>query len=373
MSVNITIKEGGVAKNLTADKLRTNLYGGGTCLWVPEDDVQLGTKSIDENGTYKAEDDGYYGFSQVTVNVPGGAGGPPGGKGSSVVGKKPNGNDAVITIDQNGDIVEMELPSEIRVTTPPDDTNYLDGDEIDYTGMVVKAYKADGTLWTNETYTDGVVPLNELVLPDTHADFSKVVHEQEYPEYQDSGTVIVTSVGSIREAFDDAISHFNGTVNDGGIFENYIYPKLDMYEGTNPAIISIYNNAPQGFGGYSPIDVIIFIDYEVGDEIQLGNKGVQNFYIIQFNGQGSGGTLRIVDYQAGIGHNIYHAIYTGENDSSTNFGASSINATNAHYGQQPLAVNWNRPIDGFALSTETYVTVTQGDYTSSSGDNPDPE
>jgi hypothetical protein len=34
MSKNITIQEGGVAKQLTVDKLKTNLVGGGTQLWV---------------------------------------------------------------------------------------------------------------------------------------------------------------------------------------------------------------------------------------------------------------------------------------------------------------------------------------------------
>ena len=67
MSKNITIQEGGIAKYITADKLKTNLVDGGTCLWVPEDDVSLGTKYITENGTYLAETDGYYGYESVTV------------------------------------------------------------------------------------------------------------------------------------------------------------------------------------------------------------------------------------------------------------------------------------------------------------------
>ena len=364
MSKSITIKEGGVAKNLTAEKLRTNLYGGGTCLWVPEDDVQLGTKSIDENGTYKAEDDGYYGFSQVTVNV----------KGDKVVGKKPNGNEAVVTVDQDGNLVETDLPSEIRVTTPPDDTSYFDGDEIDYTGMVVKAYKADGTLWTNDTYTDGIIPLNELVLPDTHADFSKVVHEQDYPEYQGSGTVTLASVGSIRQAWDDAFLQVQGTVDDGGIFENYIYPKLDMFEGEYATLITVKTNLSRASRGWSPFTVYIYAYAEIGDDIALGSVGRSSVYKIETYGICTGdGVMRVVDYQAGYVRNLICQAITGTKDNDGYYWVSSINAIDAHYGQQPLAVKWNRPIDGLALSTETYVTVTQGDYTSSSGDNPDPE
>lgn len=74
MSKNIIIQEGGIGKQMTVKKLKTDTVGGGSVLWVPEDEVSLGTKSISANGTYKASDDGKYGFSQVTVNVAGAAG-----------------------------------------------------------------------------------------------------------------------------------------------------------------------------------------------------------------------------------------------------------------------------------------------------------
>lgn len=55
------------------------------------------------------------------------------------------------------------LPDEIRVTTPPTKTEYNEGEEIDYTGMVVKAYK-NGSVWSNENYPEGVIPFEELEL-----------------------------------------------------------------------------------------------------------------------------------------------------------------------------------------------------------------
>lgn len=162
MSKNITIQEGGVAKQLTVDKLKTNLVGGGTCLWVPEDGTQLGTKHISENGTYKASDDGYYGYSEVTVSGIG-----------SVSGKDPDGSgdDAMATIDPDtGEITINKLPSSIAVVTPPTITNYTDGATIDFRGMVVKAYVKSGELWTDATHPNGVIPISELVLPVTTAD-----------------------------------------------------------------------------------------------------------------------------------------------------------------------------------------------------------
>lgn len=80
MSKNVTISEGTQAKNFyNTAKLRTNLIGGGTQLWIPEDEAgryaNLGEATIDENGTYTAADEGLDGFSSVTVNVEGGGGG----------------------------------------------------------------------------------------------------------------------------------------------------------------------------------------------------------------------------------------------------------------------------------------------------------
>lgn len=170
MSKNISIAEGGQGKQMTVDKLKTNLVAGGTCLWVPEDEVDLGTKSISANGTYAAASDGKYGYSQVTVNVPGGAGGPPGEAGSSIVGTDPtDGEEYVERIDENGNIVKTLMPSGIQVTTPPTKTTYVAGETLDFTGIVVKLKKHDGTVYTDENYPDGAIPFSELTFPVTVA------------------------------------------------------------------------------------------------------------------------------------------------------------------------------------------------------------
>lgn len=74
MSKNITIKEGAVARNFTGvKKLQTNVMGGGNQLWIPEDEAAdyCTFKKITarENGTYKAEDEGCDGFSEVKVDI----------------------------------------------------------------------------------------------------------------------------------------------------------------------------------------------------------------------------------------------------------------------------------------------------------------
>lgn len=154
MSKNIVIQEGGIGKQLTVDKLKTDIVGGGACLWVPEDTTRLGTKYISENGTYRASNDGYYGYSEVTVSGIG-----------SVTGRDPEtGEDVAVSTDpETGEIVTTVLPTEIRVIEPP--TNpygvYVDGQAISTDGMVVKAYSSTG----QELQT---VPNNDIMLnPDT--------------------------------------------------------------------------------------------------------------------------------------------------------------------------------------------------------------
>lgn len=76
MSKNITIAEGTQAKNFNGvSKIRTNVIGGGTQNWIPEDEAgryaNLGDITISENGTYFADDEGVDGFSKVSVNVSG--------------------------------------------------------------------------------------------------------------------------------------------------------------------------------------------------------------------------------------------------------------------------------------------------------------
>lgn len=153
MSKNISIQEGGLAKQITADKLKTNLVGGGSCLWVPEESINLGTKHISENGTFRANDDGYLGYSEVTVSGVG-----------TATGRDPTtGEEKRVSVDpETGDLEETIIPESIQITTLPTKVNYTNGETIDYSGIVVHAYSSAGR-------DLGAVPFNELVFPVTTA------------------------------------------------------------------------------------------------------------------------------------------------------------------------------------------------------------
>ena len=207
MSKNIVIQENGVAENLTAEVIRTTKEGGGTCDWVPEDEVQLTKKVIKKSGEYKAEDDGFYGYEEVTVeghetddvktkrktitqngvyyakddgvyafssvyiNVKGsgkhddGEGGyvipdPSGSDGSAIVGENENGNEEMAWVE-DGEVKRHELASYILLDTPPNKLEYRDGERINMAGAVVRGYLKDGTPYKNSSYADSVLPFHQ--------------------------------------------------------------------------------------------------------------------------------------------------------------------------------------------------------------------
>lgn len=163
MSKNITIQEGGVGKQFTADKLKTDLTAGGDTKWVPEDNYNLTAKQITEDGTYVAASEGYYGYSEVTASGFG-----------RVSGKGQDGNEHMITTDSIGNLVDTILPSYIEVVVPPTVTTYQDGATISFSGMTVKAYDGEGNIWTGGgSYPDGDVTAS-VMTPVTTADASQI-------------------------------------------------------------------------------------------------------------------------------------------------------------------------------------------------------
>lgn len=195
MAKNVMITEDGSSKTIAdAARIRTALDGGGTCDWIPKDDVPLQELTVTEDGVYNPEE-GYYGFSQVTaegvgnvvegelvektvtkngtyniidengspygyskivVNVDtssdSGDGGSGGG-GSPVVGKDEDGNDNMVEEDEDGNIVMTALPTEIKVIIPPTKLEYNRYEEIDYSGISVYAYISKMIHWLGTTTT----------------------------------------------------------------------------------------------------------------------------------------------------------------------------------------------------------------------------
>lgn len=337
MSKNITIQEGGVAKQLTVDKLKTNLVSSGTCLWVPEDEVTLGTKVITENGTYKASDDGYYGYSEVTVNI---------ANAGTATGTDEDGDEAVAYTDpETGELVEEKVPSRIEVITPP--TNpygiYQDGQAITTNGMVVKAY-----LETGGEY--GTVPNGEITLNPTTA---------VYDPSTDTGRH-GTATSDLETAFTQPISYSGTAGHSNATF-------------TPPFSESVSAEACAGFKISSSNSVIVLYasssspaghivssngrDDYAGTTSYTHNGKTVYYGMMNFNDSGSwlyNGTINAVNGSP-AGPDAWTMVY----------GTREEEQAGSH---QQITVSWPRPRDGKVLETTFEILVAPG-YGGDEGEN----
>lgn len=310
MAKNIVIQENGVAKQLTADKLKTNLVGGGTCLWVPEDGTTLGVKTITQNGTYNASDDGYYGYSQVIVNGQGTATGTDG-----------DGDEAVAHTDPiTGELQTDKVPSSIEVVTPP--TNpygiYQNGQAIGTNGMVVKAY-----LQTGGEY--GTVPNGEITLNPTTAAYDPSTDTMSGEAT--SGGIVVQYSGTYTSANDWLCSDFEYAANFGAA--TYVFSSTN-----SPASITYPPSSPES----EPIKEYMRL---TGPNTTPGGH---TFYM---TGSLPANPALPVGVPEGIHSpaDLAAVIYDGTREQTQ---------SGSH---QEIAVSWPRPLDGKVLETTFEILV----------------
>lgn len=361
MSKNITIQEGGTGKSMTVDKLKTALNSGGTCLWVPEDEVQLTTKHITEDGTYKASDDGYYGYSEVTVSGIGVA-----------TGKDSNGDAAVVYTDpETGNLVEEKLPESIEVVTPP--TNpygiYANGQTITKDGMVVKAYTAGGVEYC-------IVPNEEVTISPTTAAYDPTGEgEIDTPDYQNSGSVLVTGGATLQSIINHIVAHVR-LGDPSGQFPGSTYSRENpTYVGDTSLLDHIGHMANYAndvettyFSGtvtglYAFDDSIEGTTISIPGSHQLVAEVSVNFRTDRTQNQ-SGGydyvlkpTVTITPSSSN-GNITYIGQQSRPASAGTEYQISGINATAAPAGSsQTINVSWPRPYDNEVLETSFTIRV----------------
>ncbi len=175
LAKDITIAEGGVGRNFgSTTKLKTDLMGGGTQYWIPEDEAgDYVTKrhlNVTQNGTYTPED-GFY--DEVTVNVAINEEtygiDPDTGTISTLVTDPEDGEKYIVSVEPDGTITRTLFPTKMVITTPPAKTTYTEGETMDYTGIVCTLYDKAGNVFTDDVYTTGVIPFAELEFPVTIA------------------------------------------------------------------------------------------------------------------------------------------------------------------------------------------------------------
>lgn len=326
--------EGGLARVMSAHHLETLLSTTGSCQWVPEAEVSLGTKYINvDNKTYKAADDGKYGWSQVTVS------------GISIT----KDGDTITHTDGTG-TKTYKLPDHIRVEHPPLKISYHDGETIDFFDMLVKAYNEDGTVWSDETHPGGVIPLEELILSETQADMSKVS-------------------GDVQKRCDDfGEGNWPQPVTaTRGYLRNNQSPWLNIeYDGYIAILLNDWNygweylcctDHPGTYAYMDPGTGQYPYTFNVDGEYTHDGKTV--YYGINVSG------LVLDDLSGGINHLV------AVSGPGLNKGMAAwtivYGTTVTEEGVQTIPVQWARPWDAEILEDSFTITVTESSYGGAEG------
>ena len=375
MSKKVSILEGQTSKHFSGvDFLRTDKQGGGTIDWVPEDARKRLTKTINQNGTYYAENEKdsngkktYYAYEKVTVNIT---------KSGKVSGTKPvsgggDGNEYSVGTDDSGNLTETVLPSSIRVVGDPTDTTYSDGEAINKAGMVVKAYLKDGTIYDYSGYQQGAIPLSELTIEPTTADISQV----------SGGALGYTSDLSISGVSYPIAAGWH--VEAGGLGAKDPSSSFDVINSVKSTTYGSHSTEPrvnqwgESRGGWS-ISYIAASDSFVEDAVHIHSEQWTNYGNDHVVSDTYPDLSRTYTYQnktvyynyesfgmdAPYGNGFYsNGSQSGINAGSFNNDTIKQIAWAMVYGEevgggQTITVSWDRPEDGKTLTDTFNITVT---------------
>ena len=330
-------KNDGTNWNDAVPKLRTDELGGTSTDWVQDDDTKADRLNVTANGTYTAASAGKYGYDYVTVSVPG----------TGATGTGTDGEIHHVEPDpETGELVDTVLPSSIEVTTPPTNTDYVDGETIDYSGIVVTAYLASGEVWEDENHPGGVIPFNELIFPVTVADADP---NGEWSDGAGVNAVMLTYTPHtyLVEVFgriEDHTIYVDGRVWGKATSEGKEMSATLKGNGPGTLLATRYN----GYNYFASISGDKYVDtalYHV-EPISENNK-IHGWY-------GYGATSPLSN------HNVFER--GTWKDILTDFPVSTADPTQVDIGNmycvQDIPVNWQRPGDGAVLEASFPINVT---------------
>ena len=331
---DVSIAVGGKSRLFSCKFLSTILTAGGFCRWVSEKLVNLGTKSANvDNRVYKAADDGYYGYSQFTLSGV-----------SITTGTDADGNTVVTHTDGSG-TVSVRVPDSIVIVSLPSKTVYTDGEQIDFSGMVVKAYLANGDVWTDDNHPDGIIPSAELTLPVTTADASQTPQD----EYSDGAGVtarLITYTQYVDTAYNEPdkiryLSEALGSYND--------YPAMlgASQDGFMATFLATRYNGYLYVKGINGNEALNGYYYQQSPPRRSYHYGV--FIGTAYTTKTPSGNFELRSVQ-----NVY--------DWATGIPESTVDPTGAGTmepvsGVQSIPVQWTRPGDYSTLETSFGITV----------------
>lgn len=130
-----------------------------------------------------------------------------------MVGTDGDGNESVVSYDPRTGESEQELcPASFKILQEPTKTQYTHGQAIDYSGIVVQAFDANGKRITGKGYPDGNIPLSALKFSQGYADYKNGAPTIEAPPYSDD--VNINGNGSVTQLVDFLDAGMRNQLND---------------------------------------------------------------------------------------------------------------------------------------------------------------
>ena len=335
LAKSVKIKKDGETETYnTVKKIHTHDADGHSTTWVPNDETQLMTKTVTENGTYKASDDDVYAYDKVVVNVS-----------TKAVGKKDDDVSYVVEPNPSGGFIETPVPDSIQIITEPTKLTYGENEQIDLAGAVIKAYKGDNTLWDVTGYSGGIIPNNELIV-------NPRITAQNIQRYYGNGAtnIIIYPIKSLILHSEEHYITFDRITDKIYTFDSlaviYRYIKAEQgtfaaveYNGTahlSEQITQVYNSYWPEREGQIIDEKTKTVDYYVTDEYTADDKTVEygsitGIYLEEI--AGIDGSFTAHDFGASNGEAIWWGKY-GTPVSST----------------ENIQLSWKRPSDKKILS-----------------------
>lgn len=398
MPENPIIQEGGSGRRMGSVGRIITFRDGGNDFWVPASERLTAQKFISKNGVYLASDEELFAYSKLTVNVYGGAPGMtvpttptgpygvetptgetpaeipaiPGGPGSSITGIDPtDGQKYTATVMPDGTIKMVRGPASIRVFTPPAKLEYVEGEKIDYNGLVIELLDAKGEVFTDSNYPNGRITWTAVRWNKIQDKPYLNLNVETTMETAEDGGRGHTSYPDVyfTEVSEGEYYFFDGPYNDG--FGAY-YDHVRFTVPAGRACVNPLTNDPSD--GY-----LILVNPEDG-----GRPTVTECYRTRYTPDGTrfDWTVNRASWTSTrhvMGGKAYYYSYLWPSFSISSLPdwPSSTGLTrfsdgglwvDAFYGEgagtgTSVPVGWNSPYDGMPLQTEFEITVSK------SGDN----
>ena len=245
----------------------------------------------------------------------------------------------------------------IHIVIKPHKLEYLNGEVIEYDGIHVYALDENGSVYKDDRYPTGEIPFDELILPETITDFTKASNVRtERPDHSLSGTVTVTSVGSIMNEINEAETKSGVEIDDEHGYIDQIKASVAQYDGRCVGSARIWYGQ-SSYDGWSPYTVIIYTGIKVGDTVRINETYNSIAYRTRGTKQEGDKPIKITQMEVVQG-NTNLSIGQWTEGGGNSIVSSSLNAESI--GDQTIPVQWNNPDSGTTLEDTFDISVKGG-------------